>query len=185
MLGRQVGGDNSHLVRHRILRPNGTEVRLRGHKEAVISAEFSADGKTLVTVSEDGTIRAWRSDTWSEMWSAPAATHSVDVIAAADSDIFGVLQSHTLQLRGRDGEVLGESELPDATCVAISGSQHGLIAAATKGADVQLKTFAGVNRASIRLGFAVKAMAFNGPQHLVVVDGAGAISRFEIPTESA
>jgi WD40 repeat protein/class 3 adenylate cyclase len=40
---------------------------LKGHAGAVVSASFSADGRTVVTASRDGTVRLWNSDTGEPM----------------------------------------------------------------------------------------------------------------------
>ena len=55
--------DNRYHVRVWDLE-SGTElVSLRGHRRLVQHIEFSRDGKTLASSSDDGTIRLWRADT--------------------------------------------------------------------------------------------------------------------------
>lgn len=41
-----------------------TEAILEGHKAAVASVSFSFDGRLLASMSIDGSIRLWRTDTW-------------------------------------------------------------------------------------------------------------------------
>ena len=44
---------------------SGTEVlTLKGHREVILSAVFSPDGRSIVTASDDGTARIWRADPW-------------------------------------------------------------------------------------------------------------------------
>jgi WD40 repeat protein/serine/threonine protein kinase len=45
---------------------------LKGHKSRVVSAQFSPDGKQLVTASWDRTVRLWDTQTWKEIRSIAA-----------------------------------------------------------------------------------------------------------------
>jgi serine/threonine protein kinase len=56
---------------------------LRGHKGAVYYAEFSPDGRTLVSCGQDGTVRLWQVATGKPV--LPIAVHSSEVNAAAFS----------------------------------------------------------------------------------------------------
>jgi WD40 repeat protein len=44
----------------------GRPIVLKGHKDWVVDAHFSPDGKRVVTASHDGTARVWRVD-WKEL----------------------------------------------------------------------------------------------------------------------
>ncbi len=59
--------------------------RLNGHRRYVLQLAFSADGSTLVSTSEDQTVRLWDTATWIEHPS-PLLGHDDEVNAVAISD---------------------------------------------------------------------------------------------------
>ena len=71
---------------------------LRGHKGAVYHAEFSRDGRTLVTCGQDGTVRFWEIATGQALGTIHA--HDTEVNSAAFSP-----DGQTLATAGDDGQV--------------------------------------------------------------------------------
>jgi WD40 repeat protein/serine/threonine protein kinase len=71
---------------------------LRGHSGAVYHAEFSADGRTLVSCGEDGTVRFWEVASGRPL--RTIAAHATEVNGAAFSP-----DGHTLATVGDDGTI--------------------------------------------------------------------------------
>ncbi len=57
---------------------------LKGHKDGVSALAFSPDGKTLLTGSDDGTIRAWDTITGKEQFRCPGHTSEISGLAVSD-----------------------------------------------------------------------------------------------------
>lgn len=59
---RIVSASSDGSARVHVIGDPASDVRLRGHREAVLAARFVADGRRVFTVSQDGTARLWPSD---------------------------------------------------------------------------------------------------------------------------
>lgn len=66
-------------------------LKLKGHKERVNILAFSPDGKTLLSGSDDGTIRAWDTTTGRQIYTCPG--HMVGIRSIAVSEQTNILTS--------------------------------------------------------------------------------------------
>ena len=73
---------------------------LRGHQNRVTMLTFSPDGKTLLSGSWDGTVRAWDTTTGSKLYTCPGhITGTGDLAATQEKDKLVSLDSDHTQLR--------------------------------------------------------------------------------------
>ena len=107
-------------------------LKLKGHKEGVNILAFSPDGKTLLSGSEDGTIRAWDTTTGRQIYTCPGHMEGIRSIAVSEqTNILTSSDSYPTQVRLWDienGHQLSASYLgftssetisPNATTIAL------------------------------------------------------------------
>lgn len=95
--------------------------RLSGHTVKIISAAFSGDGKTILTGSQDGSIRRWDTETGEEQTILPSKNHYVISLDLSPDGRY-ILSSYI------DGSTTGESVILWETQ---TGSQLAVINAHT------------------------------------------------------
>ena len=91
--------DERNFAWYYLKRPRHDERRtLRGHAGDVYHAEFSPDGRTLVSCGKDGTVRFWEVATGRPIRTIPAHTAEVNEVAFAPD-------GRTLATVGDDGTI--------------------------------------------------------------------------------
>jgi len=114
------------------------ERRLVGHTGAVNSAVFSADGKKIVTASEDNTARIWDAQSGQELQKLEHARHvrsaafSPDgkqiVTAGGNIQIFDVESGQELQkLEGHTNSIRSATFSPDGKKIVTGGFPDGTV----------------------------------------------------------
>ncbi len=135
-----------------VMLDDGMRVRaLRGHKGRILALAFTADGSSLLSASEDGTIRRWPMASHAPRWIPPISTGGVQ-------GAWFVQGNDKLLVLGAEGEV----DVIDLASNAI----HSLIPA--KSALAALSVMPGQTRFAI-----VPAEG----AHLQILDAAGGTSR--------
>ncbi len=114
-------------------------LKLKGHKERVNILAFSPDGKTLLSDSDDGTIRAWDTTTGRKLYTCPGHMYGIESIAVSEQTyiLTSLDSNHTYvrlnhpQVRQWDienghqlsasylGFTLSETISPNATAIAL------------------------------------------------------------------
>ena len=75
-------------------------LKLKGHKEIVNILAFSPDGKTLLSGSYDGTIRAWDTTTGRKIYTCPGHMYGIESIAVSEqTNILTSLDSNHAHIR--------------------------------------------------------------------------------------
>ncbi len=75
-------------------------LKLKGHKDAINILAFSPDGKTLLSGSEDGTIRAWDTTTGRQIYTCPGHMEGIRSIAVSEQiNILTSSDSYPTQVR--------------------------------------------------------------------------------------
>ena len=114
-------GDDEGAVLHVDLEAGKVGARSNEHMDAVKDLELSPDGATLVSVSQDQTVRFWRVPTLDELHLSPGhngMVRSVAVAADGKSLLSASLDNSVIQW-SRDGKLLNKSTAHAyaATCV--------------------------------------------------------------------
>jgi WD40 repeat protein len=105
--------------------------RLRGHTSRIVSAEFSPDGRTILTASWDGTARLWESTTGKELHvlQPPKTKKEVPLLLARFSPDGGralTVIANRIYLTGYQGKDNDPTLLdPEISEGAESGDSHG------------------------------------------------------------
>ena len=75
-------------------------LKLKGHKEAVNILAFSPDGKTLLSGSDDATIKSWDTTTGRNIYTCPGHMEGISSIAVSEqTNILTSLDSYPTQVR--------------------------------------------------------------------------------------
>jgi WD40 repeat protein/tRNA A-37 threonylcarbamoyl transferase component Bud32 len=105
--------------------------RLRGHKDVVNGAAYSADGKFIVTGSGDGTAKLWNAATGEEMLSFKAGFFSVQTIAVSNDGsrvVLGGTGSHFWNTRTAQTKPMLEDAAGEWFAVAMSADGKSVVA---------------------------------------------------------
>jgi len=60
---------------------DGSMLEIAGHHDEVAAVRFSADGETLVSGADDGTVRLWRAADGTPAWTAEAGQMRAEIVA--------------------------------------------------------------------------------------------------------
>lgn len=99
-------------------------LKLKGHKEQVVELAFAPDGRTLLSGSEDGTIRAWDTTTGKMIYTCPGHIDGISNLAESqENDILTSVDTIKTNIRQWDldkGHQLSASYLGFTFSVTVS-----------------------------------------------------------------
>ncbi len=79
--GRHVAVPCSDAVVRVLDLVDGSMLEIAGHHDEVAAVRFSADGETLVSGADDGTVRLWRAADGTPAWTAEAGQMRAEIVA--------------------------------------------------------------------------------------------------------
>jgi WD40 repeat protein len=107
----------------------GERTTLKGHESTILDFDFSPDGRRIVTVSVDRTVRVWDLESQTQLWSAVAHPNEATAVAWMPDNmtiVTGGVGGDLKIWRWKQGHSILEFTLPEAPIEKIAVTPDGM-----------------------------------------------------------